>query len=104
MAYFAKTRVQYGYDDGTSVTLEPGDEITTEHGLKQSDLDTLLASDSIEEHDGGEWSGERPVGPLEQTAKDPSAAGTVDDVNLPEEPAADESEVEETPDEDDDKE
>jgi len=64
MAYFAKTQIQHGLDDGTAVTIQPGDEITAEHGLNDNDIATLLASDSIEESD--EFSGETPVGPLQR--------------------------------------
>jgi len=64
MAYFAKTQIQHGLDDGTAVTIQPGDEITAEHGLSDNDIATLLASDSIEESD--EFSGEAPVGPLQR--------------------------------------
>jgi len=64
MAYFAKTPIQHGLDSGDVVTLQVGDELTEEHGFSQNDIDTLLASDSIEE--GDEYSGERPVGPMER--------------------------------------
>lgn len=108
MAYYAKTRVQHGLDDGTVVTLEPGDEITEEHGFTQADIDQLLATDAIEEHDGSEWSGDRPVGPMErvtvaegvQGANLPS--GAPETVELPEEEEeTPEQENEEPVDEDD---
>jgi len=64
VAYYAKTQVQHGLEDGRVVTLQPGDELTDEHGFTATDIEGLLAVDAIEE--GDEYSGETPRGPLQR--------------------------------------
>jgi hypothetical protein len=81
VAYFAKNAVSHGLADGNTKVYEVGDRLD-EADFSQADLDTLLANDAIEQHDGDEWSGDRPVGPLERQPAE--ASGTVDEVNLPE--------------------